>query len=317
MMRADFSAYRRRKPRTSSVERSLILKSMPGFADLSGAELALLASFARERRFSPGDVLLTPGQPVQKFFLIVDGEVEMFLGGQSVGRFSSRTSVGGLASLARDPRGAHAIARSPVLALEMDAEEMEEFFEDNSNLIIGVLGALARGVRELQEERGGPAIDGPEYPDYPVTSGLTLVDKMFLMRTTSNFREVSIEALAELAEGAHEAHFRAGATLWRRGDLADHYYMIVAGTLVATSPGAPPRTFTSRWLVGGLDNMGRLPRWYDLRAETDTVALRLRSTVLYDVLEDYPDMGLRMLRALSRGALALQERKLTDGTARD
>lgn len=310
-MRVDLSAYADGQPRVSAVQRSLILKSLPGFSELSGAELATLASFVTERVFRKGETLLEPGQPAMSIFLIIDGEVEMFLDGLSIGTYSSRMSVGGVAALARDPRGAHAVARSDVFALELDAEEMDELFEDNHNLIVGVLGALARTLRELQEAQGGVAMPGKAFPDYPTARGLTLVDKMFVLRATQNFREVSIEALSEIAEGAREVYYEEGERIWRRGAPAAHSLMIVSGRVVATPPSKKPQVFTSRWIVGGLDDLGKLPRWYDLHAETDTLALELSSTNLFDVFEDYPDMGVRMLRGLSRGALALQERALT------
>lgn len=309
-MRVDLSAYSDGQPRVSAVQRSLILKSLPGFSELTGAELAILASFVTERVFRKGETMLEPGRPAMSIFLIIDGVVEMFLDGLSVGTFTNRTSVGGVAALSRDPRGAHAVARSDVFALELDAEEMDELFEDNHNLIVGVLGALARTLRGLQEKQGGVAVSGTVHPDYPTARGLTLVDRMFVLRATENFKDVSIEALLELAEGAHEVSYEAGEQIWRRGSPANHSLMIVSGRVVATPPDADPQPFTSRWIVGGLDDLGHLPRWYDLHAEVDTVALKLSSTNLYDVFEDYPDMGIKMLRGLARGALALQERAL-------
>jgi len=312
-MRVDLSAYTDGQPRVSPVQRSLILKTLPGFSHLSGGELAVLASFVRERVFRKGEVLLEPGQPAMSIFLLVEGEAEMFLDGQSIGVFGSRMSVGGVAALSRDPRGAHAVARTDVFALELDAEEMDELFEDNSNLIVGVLGALARTLRNLQEKQGGVAVSGKMHPDYPARGGLTLVDKMFVLRATENFKEVSIEALADLADGAPEVAFEAGCRIWRRGAPANYSLMVVSGRVIATPPEGRPQPFTSRWIVGGLDDLGNLPRWYDLHADTDTVALRLKSAALFDVFEDYPDVGLRMMRGLARGALALQER----GVARE
>jgi len=309
-MRVDLSAYADGRPRVSPVQRSLILKSLPGFSALSGAELATLAAFVTERVFRKGETMLEPGQPAMSIFLVIDGEVEMFLDGLSIGTYTSRTSVGAVPALARDPRGAHAIARSDVFALELDAEEMDELFEDNHNLIVGVLGALARTLRELQEKQGGVAMPGKVYPDYPAPRGLTLVDKMFVLRATDNFKEVSIEALSEIAESAHEVYYEQGKSIWRRGAPASHSLMIVSGCVIARPPGGEPQPFTSRWIVGGLDDLGNLPRWYDLHAETDTVALKLSSTHLFDLFEDYPEMGLKMLRGFAQGALSLQERAL-------
>lgn len=301
-MRADLAGYRRGAVITNPVQRSLILKTFPGFSALSGSDLAVLAAATQERFFRRREVMLEPGRPVKAMYLMVEGRVQTYLGGQPSRIFGPRTAVGGLAALARDPRGAHVVALDDVVALELDPEDLEEIFEDHFEITVGVLGAVARGLRELQIKLGGGAIDDGGALSTVDTSGpLSLVDKMFCLTRTSNFADTSIEAVAELAEGAEEVRMRAGRPIWRHGDAADHYLTIVSGEVEAAPPDEAPFRFRSGWVVGGLDAIGEVPRWYDLTAATPLVALRHRRAVFYDVLEDHPDLAMEIMRRLARG----------------
>jgi CRP-like cAMP-binding protein len=314
-MRADLTGYRAAAI-TSPVQRSLILKTFPGFSALAGSELAVLAAVTRERFFARGEVMLEPERPVTAMYLVVEGRVQSYLSGQPSQIFGPRSAVGGLAALTRDPRGAHAVALDDVVALEMDPEDMVDVFEDHFEITIGVIGALARGLRELQMKLGGgAAIDGREFPDFDTGHRLNLVDKMFCLTRSTSFADSSIEAVAELAEGADEIRAIAGEPLWRHGDPADFSLMIVSGEVEATPPDDAAFRFGSGWVVGGLDSLGGLPRWYDLAVGSDLVALRLRRAILFDVLEDHPDMALELLRGLARGtsrALARAHRQSDD-----
>src|SRR5690606_6916142 len=120
--------------------------------------------------------------------------------------------------------------------------------------------------------------------DLDLPSPLSLVDKMFCLTRSTNFADSSIEAVAELAEGAEEVRAQAGDRFWRRGDPADGSLMIISGEVEASPEHEAPFRFHAGWVVGGLDAMGGVPHWYDLHASTDVTALRLRRAMLYDVL---------------------------------
>lgn len=295
-----------------SIQRSLILKTFPGFVDLSAAELAVLAAITEERFFARGAALLEPGVPVQAFYLIVEGEVQVLKDGTPTQTFGPRSAVGGLAALTRDPAGAHVVALEDTVALEVDHEDMADVFEDHFPILLGVLRAVARTLREAQiRARGGPAMTQQEDeagPTVDTSRPLGLVERMWQLRRGTAFRHTNIEALADMATDAEELRFAAGETVWDVGDQADWSLLVVSGTVRCESDQAEPFTFGPGYVVGGLDSLAEQDRWYRATAECDVVGLRTTRADLYDVLEDHPDMSMAFLRNLAAGIIATMAR---------
>ncbi len=310
-MLVDLSAYGDpEQPALGGVQRALILKAFGGFAALSGEELALLASICRERHYSAGEVMHEPGKPVVAFHLVIDGDVQMFRRGKPHRVLSGRTTVGALASLARDPQGAHAVAKTDVFTLMMEAEDMDEVFEDNFSIIHGVMVGLGHGLREGQiAAGGGAAVDTDKRIDkVDLSRSFSLVDKMFLLRAATNFAQANIEALAQMAGDAEEVRVAAGDSLWPLGEIAQWSLLLVDGIVECVPENGEPFRFGPSFYVGSLDSVTTSPRWYACRAETDVVGLRIYNNRLLDMLEDHTDMALEMTRNFARGLSAGLER---------
>jgi CRP-like cAMP-binding protein len=294
------------------VQRALILKGFSGFAGLKAEQLALLASICREKHYSAGALLHEPGKPVTSFHLVIDGEVEMYRDGQPYRVLTGRSTVGGLASLARDPRGAHAVAKTDVFALMMDGDDMDEVFEDNFSIIYAVMRGLGNALREAQMQAGGgAAIDTNKRIDrIDASRKLSLVDRMFILSKATNFADVSVEALAQMARDVEEMRVPAGTEIWGEGQPARYSMLLVDGVVECSAEGRESFKFGPSFYVGSLDPLTQNPRWYGCRAETDVVALKIRTDRFLDMLEDHTDMALEMLRNFARGVTALIERRI-------
>jgi CRP-like cAMP-binding protein len=305
------------EPVIGAVQRTLILKTFPGFAKIGAEELSIMAAIARERFFAAGETLHHPGKPVQAFHLIFQGNVQQFRGGKPSQVLGPRSTVGGLAALSGDPNGTHAVAMEDVIALEIDAEDMDDVFEDHFSMIQAVIGSLAGTLRTAQMRMGGgAAVDNKRPPALvPTTRTLTLVDKMFALKSATNFAEASIEALANLAHGTTERRYRAGEGIWRAGERADYSILLVEGLVECEAEGVKPFPFGPGYYVGGLDSLSDHDRWYDCRASTEVVALTMERQKLFDVLEDHTEMGIQMMRTLARGVNALMERMMARESA--
>lgn len=299
------------KPKLSAIQRTLILRGFGGFANLSAEELALLASICREKFYSAGDVMHEPGKPVTSFHLVIDGEVQMYRDGVPTQVLTGRSTVGGLASLARDPRGAHAVAQTDVFALMMDGEDMDDVFEDNFGIIYNLLLGLGSVLREAQiAAGGGAAVDTHKRIEKIDTSRkLSLVDKMFILKQATAFSDVSVEALAQMARDAEETRFAAGEQIFARGVVADWSMLLADGVVNCIPEEGKTFQFGPSFYVGSLDSMTQSPRWYACEAETDVVALKIHIQRLLDLLEDHTEMALAMLRNFATGATAILDRK--------
>jgi len=292
------------------MQRALLLKSFPGFAQLSAADLTLLASVTSERFFRRGEEMLTPGVPVQRFYFIVEGDVQMYADGEPTQRFEARAAVGGLAALTQDPKGAHAVAIEDTLALEVDREDMKDVFEDSFAILTGVLGAIARTLRQLQQASGGgmmvPNLSSfdPVDPSRP----LSLVERMWFLRQSQSYGSMTIETLAEMAADANEVRLSDGDEVWSAGEMADHSLMILAGQLRCVNEAGNSWRLGPGFVVGAIDALATAPRLYDAFADGDVVALKVRVSTLLDMLEDDSDMAMAKLRHLASGVTRLLER---------
>jgi CRP-like cAMP-binding protein len=233
----------------------------------------------------------------------VEGEVQMLHSGRPTQKLGPRSSVGGLGALTRDPRGAHAIALEDTVTLEIDTDDMQDVFEDNFNILLGVMRALVRTMREFQIKTGGGAASGGEKVFEGVDSDqpLTLVDKMFFIRKASSFAQVSIQALAELASGVSELRLRAGETIWTAGETADYSVLIVNGVVECLPENMAPFQFGPGFVVGGPDAIIGDPRWYSAVAKTDVVLLQQWRASMLDVFEDHIEVAMSLLRTLATG----------------
>lgn len=292
------------------LQRVLYLKRLPTLSTLPGADLAAMAEHAQERFFPAGSVLLKEGQPVGAVYFLVEGALDVRRRGRFVGQVGPGAAVGGLGLFARDPEGAQVTAASDSLALELDAETLLEVFEDRFPILHHFLRDISRQILELVVRlRLDPAARTPDcrLPGDP-NHELDIVERIFFLRQMQVFQRASINALAELSRAMNQVHFEPGVTLWREGELAPGLYLILSGTVRATSES---RGLLFRpcagYPLGALESVGEVPRWYEAVTETRLTVLQGQAEALIDVFEDNFEMAMDYLATLSQGLIEILE----------
>jgi CRP-like cAMP-binding protein len=292
------------------LQRVLYLKRLPAFSTLPGFELAAIAEHFQERFFSAGSVLLKEGRPVSAVYFVIEGALDVHRNGRFVGRVGPGAGVGGLGLFARDPEGALVTAASDTLALELDADTLLEVFEDRFPILHHVLRDTSRQIIDLLVRlRLDTAARMPRStmggdPDHE----LDLVERIFFLRQMQVFERASINALAELSRAMNQVRFEPGVTLWREGELAPGLFLVLRGTVRASSesrgllfrpgPGFP---------LGAHESVAEVPRWYDAVTETRLSALQGNAEALIDVFEDNFEMAMDYLAVLSQVLLEIIE----------
>ncbi|HEX4338339.1 MAG TPA: cyclic nucleotide-binding domain-containing protein [Polyangiaceae bacterium] len=280
------------------VERVLALRSFPGLALVDPAHLAVMAEVAEERAFRKGEVMLTPGTPVRSMHLIRRGDVAILREGIAVRTFRGGDIVGAIAALTRAPEGQHIIALTDTTTFEIDVSDFEEVLEESFALLLAALRGTLRGALECRLQIPGDAgYSLPPLEPTRTTTELGLVERVLFLRRLNPFGAPRVEALAELAREMVEVTFRAGAQIWRLGEPSPYSLVVWSGVISAITETGQRFRFGPDSVVGGIDSIAAEPRWYIARAETDVVALRGDASLLMDVIEDHPDMGIAMLRA--------------------
>jgi CRP-like cAMP-binding protein len=267
------------------LRRLLELRRFPLFGGAELAELATLAENVVETTYPSGAVVAPPGR-VEAIHLILSGQLDA--GPQRCG---AREAFGWLEVLARRPLAAAAVAVGETRTLRLAASELGEILEDNFGLLAVALRELA--TRTLAEQDPGPL--GRRAAAAPMASPLGLVERMTVLRQRTPFSSARLEALAILAYESQETTWPAGELVSRCGDPARAAYFILDGDLRATSPGRGSTLLGAGSVIGVLESLAGLRHSSTIAVVTPVRALEIASTVIFDVLEDHPDLGLAML----------------------
>jgi len=137
---------------------------------------------------------------------------------------------------------------------------------------------------------------------------LTLLEKTAFLKSVGIFAAIPTEALAQLAASAKELHFDAGAVLFRQGDANRGAFLVVEG-LVEIRQGralegvrGPGMGFGELALVEGEAHT------FTVVATEHTHALNVSNEDFFDTILDYPEVGVAMVRGLSRRVSELAQR---------
>ena len=151
------------EPPASSGNDSLLL------ADASDEEWATLLAHTRNRRFSPGDAIVTAGAADQSLYLVLEGQLEVLTETTGRGRRGYRrlASVGAGSVIGElsffDGSGRSALVRAvtPAVLAEMSRSEFDAFAAANPDLARQLLFDLGRILAQrLRAAQGTATVAG-------------------------------------------------------------------------------------------------------------------------------------------------------------
>lgn len=297
--------------RTSSrVERVLALRSFSGLSDVDSTHLGLMAEVARERAFERGSVLMAPGEPARAVHFVRRGTVAVLRDGVTMRRYGQGDVVGAIAVFSRDPAGQHVVAEDEVRTFEISRGEMEDVVEESFPILLASLRGMMRTALSLRRELTQSAGYGPPPPETdrgPL--GDDLVEHILFARRLLTYGRARVEALTELTRAMVRFEAPAGTVLWHEDDPSHDSLLLFSGTVRCATRSGQEFRFGADSVIGGIDSIAGVPRWYGATAETDVVGLRGRAETLFDVLEDHPDMGIDMLSTAARVLMRLFEER--------
>jgi hypothetical protein len=137
----------------SLLERLLLLREVPLFADLPPEDLEQVAEVAQEHLYAAGAEICKEGDPGQAMYVIVSGEVEV-LTAQGAGekRLALRGPgefVGEMAIIEATPRSATLRAAGEVRVLIIEGQAVEVILRERPAVSIAMLRGLSRRLREI------------------------------------------------------------------------------------------------------------------------------------------------------------------------
>lgn len=277
--------------------------------EYSNEALAAISRLASARRVPAGETLVRAGEPFGAAFLIVEGLLELSYQGMPLGPYGSGEAVGMLAGLARDAGGWSCRTLRPSTLLVLRVSELFEVFEDHFELLQGALIKLSTDAIGWRRKLLPSAGYSSKLRTPCIACGraeLGLVERTLHLRHTIGLEESHVDQLTELARAATELRVPAGTRLWAASEPASQALAVVSGVVrCQTLEGAHFRIGPGQ-LLGNLETIAGLPRWYDAQAERDLVALSLDGETIVDVWEDHPTLGFAFLRKLGQLIVSLR-----------
>jgi len=129
-----------------------VLRSVNIFVDVPTADLDVLATGLRRRRYARGQVIFTQGDPGTSLCIIETGRVRIVVGSDEGKELVLRVLVPGdvfgeLALLDGEPRSADAVAQEACQLLLLQRSDFVEFLEARPKVATTLLAALSRKLR--------------------------------------------------------------------------------------------------------------------------------------------------------------------------
>ena len=132
---------------------------------------------------------------------------------------------------------------------------------------------------------------------------MTLETEVQSLRQVPMFRGIEPSRLKLLAFTSERISFSAGQTFFAQGDAADAAYVILDGTaeVVLATPEGPLKLaeFGRNAIVGEMGILTDTPRSATVVALEATSALRIDKRVFLDLLTQFPQMSIAVMRELA------------------
>jgi CRP/FNR family cyclic AMP-dependent transcriptional regulator len=129
-------------------DRQRLLSQVQLFSACTDKELDRLARHAEIVDFPAGDVLMHEGEAGHEFYVIIDGEVGVTAGGNTLTKLGPGSYVGEQALLDPGPRTATVTALRDVQAVLLSSREFYAAVDDVPGLSRKLLAGMARRLRE-------------------------------------------------------------------------------------------------------------------------------------------------------------------------
>jgi len=128
-------------------DRQRLLANVALFSACTDKELDRLARHAEIVDFRAGEVLMTEGEPGHEFYAIIDGEVGVTTGGETVAKLGPGAYVGEMALLDPGPRTATVTALGDTQAVLLSSREFYAAIDEVPGLSRKLLGGMAKRLR--------------------------------------------------------------------------------------------------------------------------------------------------------------------------
>jgi hypothetical protein len=147
-------------PEEETMERLLALKQVELLAQLSLEELEAVAQRAQEAEYLPAEVIVREGDPGDRLYLLLEGEVRVVKGYETpnelpLGTMRAVDYFGEMAVLSDEPRAATILAASPARLLSLDGGSFRELILQHPEISFSIFRVLTARLRAAESRLAG------------------------------------------------------------------------------------------------------------------------------------------------------------------
>jgi CRP-like cAMP-binding protein len=129
---------------------------------------------------------------------------------------------------------------------------------------------------------------------------MSLHEEIEMLRGVPPFAPLGNSKLKLLAFASERLQFSPAETLVKQGEIGDSVYVVISGTVdVTLASGGEERFIRSlgeHAFIGEVAVLENTPRTATVTAKTDVVALKISKDVLFRMIQDLPNLGIRISR---------------------
>ena len=132
----------------STLEKTIFMKGVDLFRDISGEEVSHVAQIAEEIEYGSEQTIFDEGDVGDSMFIIVDGAVRIHKGDKELAVLSKGKFVGEMALLDQEPRSASVTSTEETTLLEINGEDFYDLMASRMEIIQGIVKILTQRLRE-------------------------------------------------------------------------------------------------------------------------------------------------------------------------
>ena len=153
----------------TTIEKMMLLRQVPIFAELGADDLEELGTIVEERRVDAGKELFHEGDPGDAVYLIVKGWVCVFTGGGArpervLSELGPGACIGEMAVLDASPRSATVRAVKRTRTLRVPGEGFKRVMSERPEMSQAIVAELVKRMRGLMAQAPSPTLSNPNIP---------------------------------------------------------------------------------------------------------------------------------------------------------
>jgi CRP/FNR family cyclic AMP-dependent transcriptional regulator len=151
------------------IEKMMLIRQVPIFAELDADDLEELASVVEERRVDTNGVLFREGDTGDAVYLIVKGTVRVFTGGTDrpervLSELGPGACIGEMAVLDAAPRSATVVALERTRTLRVPGDGFKRVMSERPEMSEAIVAELVKRMRGMMAQGVTPTSSSPHIP---------------------------------------------------------------------------------------------------------------------------------------------------------